>query len=146
MNLSDVKSVPLPRKRKKRVGCGEGSGHGGTSCRGHKGYNARSGSGRRESYIGGQTPLFRRVPKRGFNNPCRTEYAVVNVRDLNRFPNGSTVTVEDLMRAGLVKNPKDGVKILGDGELKVALTVVAHKFSKSACEKIQSAGGRVKEI
>ena len=146
MNLSDIKATPIPRQKKKRIGRGEGSGHGGTSTRGHKGYHSRSGSGEKRGYAGGQTPLFRRIPKRGFKNPCRTEYTVVNVSDLNCFPTGATVTVEELKQAGLVKKLRDGLKILGDGELKVALVVVANKFSKSASEKILGAGGQVKEI
>ncbi|RLA86135.1 MAG: 50S ribosomal protein L15 [Deltaproteobacteria bacterium] len=129
--------------RPKRVGRGPGSGHGKTSGRGHKGQKARSSPDMPAGFEGGQLPLHKRLPKRGFHNPFRKEYAIVNVRDLNRFPAGSVVDEEVLREAGLVKGQWDGIKILGDGEIKVSLTVKAHKFSRSAVEKIQAAGGSV---
>ncbi|MEW6355765.1 MAG: 50S ribosomal protein L15 [Planctomycetota bacterium] len=147
MNLTDVKATPANRKRKKRVGCGTGSGHGGTSTRGHKGQKARSGYSRRALYEGGQMPISRRIPKRGFNNADFTrQYAVVNVGDLNGFTAGSTVNPDAMADAGLFKKRLDGVKILGKGEIKVALTVAANRFSASATRKIQEAGGNVQEI
>jgi len=127
----------------KRVGRGPGSGHGKTAGKGHKGQKARSSPDLPAGFEGGQLPLHKRLPKRGFKNPFRKEYAIVNVRDLNRFPEGSVVDESALREAGLVKGKWDGVKVLGDGELKVPLVVKAHKFSRSAVEKIQAAGGRV---
>ncbi len=147
MNLSTVRAVPYERKRRKRVGRGEGSGHGKTSTRGHKGYKARSGAGGRPLYEGGQMPLFRRIPKRGFNNAAfRRDVAIVNVEDLNRFEANSTVNLQKLQEVGMVKKAMDRLKILGRGELKVALTVVANQFSGSALEKIKKAGGQATEI
>lgn len=133
---------------KKRVGRGIGSGLGKTSGRGHKGQKARSGGGVRPGFEGGQMPLFRRVPKRGFTNIFAKEYAIVNVEDLNRFPENTVVTPELLFEEGLVKKSKavDGIKILGDGDVKVKLTVQAHKFSKTAAEKIEAAGGKAEVI
>ncbi len=135
-------------KDRKRVGRGAGSGWGKTSGRGHNGQNSRSGGGVRPGFEGGQMPLFRRVPKRGFNNIFKKEYATVNVRDLNRFSDGTTVTPELLFESGLVKkrDAKDGIKILGDGDLERKLTVEAHKFTKSAEEKINSLGGKAEVI
>ncbi|HEY8363211.1 MAG TPA: 50S ribosomal protein L15 [Tissierellaceae bacterium] len=135
-------------KPRKRVGRGIGSGLGKTSGRGHKGQKARSGGGVRPGFEGGQMPLFRRLPKRGFTNIFAKEYAVVNVEDLNRFPENTIVTPELLIQEGLVKSGKvvDGIKILGDGDVKVKLTVRAHKFSKTAAEKIEAAGGKAEVI
>lgn len=146
MNLKDVKAIPFHRKRKKRVGRGRGSGMGKTSCRGGKGATARSGNETSIQFEGGQTPLYRRLPKRGFNNPFKKKYAVVNVEDLELFENGAKVDAEKLVEAGIVKKLMDGVKILGDGELKKSLTVVATRFTKVAVEKIKAAGGEVKII
>lgn len=129
--------------RPKRVGRGPGSGHGKTACRGTKGQKSRTSPDIPKGFEGGQMPLHRRLPKRGFRNPFRKEYAIVNVRDLNRFPSGSMVDVQALREAGLVKGAYDGVKVLGDGDLKVSLTVKAHKFSRTAAEKIEAAGGTV---
>jgi large subunit ribosomal protein L15 len=117
-----------------------------TSTRGHKGQNARSGGGVRPGFEGGQNPLYRRLPKRGFNNPFRKEFAIVNLEDLSTFADGTEVTPEVLMESGIVKAPKDGIKILGNGELTVKLTVKANKFSQSAVEKIQAAGGQTEVI
>jgi large subunit ribosomal protein L15 len=132
---------------RKRVGRGAGSGLGKTSGRGHKGQNARSGGGVRPGFEGGQNPLYRRVPKRGFNNDrFATVFAIVNLDQLNRFAAGTEVTPELLLEEGILKNPKDGIKILGNGDLNVQLTVKAHKFSQSATEKIQAAGGKTEVI
>ncbi|MBI5307225.1 MAG: 50S ribosomal protein L15 [Planctomycetes bacterium] len=146
MNLRDVKAIPFHRKRKKRVGRGRGSGMGKTSCRGGKGATARSGNETSIQFEGGQTPLYRRLPKRGFNNPFKKKYAIVNVEDLALFENGTKVDGEKLIESGLIKKLMDGVKILGDGELKNSLTVVASKFTKVAVEKIKAAGGEAKII
>ena len=146
MNLFDIKSIPFPRKRKKRVGRGRGSGMGKTSCRGGKGATARSGNETSIQFEGGQTPLFRRLPKRGFNNPFKREYSVVNVKDIERFDNGTHVNPEKLMEVGLIRKILDGVKVLGDGEITKPLTVSAHKFSKVAIEKIKAAGGEIKVL
>jgi len=110
------------------------------------GQNSRSGGGVRLGFEGGQMPLYRRIPKRGFNNIWKTEYAILNLDDLNRFENGDVVTPELLKEAGIVKKAKDGVKILGDGQLKKSITVKAHKFSKTAADKIESAGGKAEVI
>lgn len=146
MTLNELLKGSAKGKRRKRVGRGRGSGHGKTSCRGHKGYKSRSGSGGREFNEGGQMPLFRRIPKRGFNNKWRTEYSVVNVGDLNRFEDGEDVTPERLVEAGLVSRKGANVKILGSGKLTRRLTVSVHKLSTSAAEKICAAGGSVKEL
>ena len=146
MNLFDIKSIPFPRKRKKRVGRGRGSGMGKTSCRGGKGATARSGNETSIQFEGGQTPLFRRLPKRGFNNPFKKEYSIVNVEDIEQFDSGTHVNPEKLMEVGLIRKVLDGVKVLGDGEITKPLTVSAHKFSKVAIEKIQAAGGEIKVL
>ncbi|TBL69206.1 50S ribosomal protein L15 [Paenibacillus thalictri] len=147
MKLHELSSAPGSRQTRKRVGRGTGSGMGKTSTRGHKGQNARSGGGVRPGFEGGQNPLYRRLPKRGFNNErFATVYAIVNLSDLNKFAEGTEVTPELLIQSGLVKNPKDGIKILGNGDLTVKLTVKANKFSQSAVEKIQAAGGQTEVI
>ncbi len=146
MKLHELKPAPGSNKAPKRVGRGIGSGHGKTAGRGHKGQNARSGGGVRPGFEGGQMPLYRRLPKRGFNNPNRKEYAIVNLETLNRFEEGTVVTPELLKERGVVKNLKDGLKILGRGELNVKLTVKAHKFSQSALSKIEAAGGQTEVI
>jgi large subunit ribosomal protein L15 len=146
MKLHELKAVDGARHSRKRVGRGTGSGHGKTSCRGHKGQNSRSGGGVRPGFEGGQTPLFKRLPKRGFTNVNRKEYAVVNVEDLNVFEKDSVVTIENLQEKGLVKKVYNGVKVLGDGKLEVALTVKANKFSKAAEAAITSAGGTIEVI
>ncbi len=142
MKLHEMSSLS-PRTAKKRVGRGPGSGMGKTSTRGQKGQNARSGGGTRIGFEGGQTPSARRLPKRGFTNFNRKEYAIVNVKDLNRFEDGTNVTPALLIESGLVKKELNGVKILGNGELTKKLTVTAAKFSKSAQEAIENAGGKV---
>lgn len=146
MKLHELQPAPGSRHTKKRVGRGIGSGMGKTSTRGHKGQWARSGGGVRVGFEGGQNPLYRRLPKRGFTNIHRKEYAIVNLEDLNRFAAGTEVTPETLLETGVVKNPKAGIKILGDGELKVGLTVKANKFSETAVQKIQAAGGKTEVI
>ncbi|AFC33636.1 50S ribosomal protein L15 [Paenibacillus mucilaginosus] len=146
MKLHELTSAPGSRSARKRVGRGVGSGMGKTSTRGHKGQNARSGGGVRPGFEGGQNPLYRRLPKRGFNNQFRKEYAVINVEELNKFAAGTEVTPEVLLQSGIVKNPKDGIKILGNGEITVGLNVKASKFSQSAVEKIQAAGGQTEVI
>ncbi len=146
MNLIDVKATPFKRKHKKRLGLGAGSGHGKTSGRGHKGAKARSGSKYPPSFEGGQMPLFRRIPKRGFNNPFKKQYDIVNIKDLECFDEGTVVDPEKMQEKGIAKNFKDGIKVLGDGELKKPLTVVAHKFSETAIQKIKASGGEVKVV
>lgn len=144
--LNQLKPVEGARHTAKRKGQGIGSGLGKTAGRGQKGQNSRSGGGVRPGFEGGQIPLFQRLPKRGFKNVNRVEYAVVNVSDLNVFENGTEVTVEALIAAGLVKKLKDGVKVLGNGTLEKKLTVKAHKFSASAETAIKNAGGTVEVI
>lgn len=148
MILNDVQTGIQPRKPRKRIGRGVGSGHGKTSGRGHKGFFSRSGSSTRRGFQGGQMPLFRRVAKRGFsNNQFAAEVVVVNVGLLGEnFESGSEVTPELLVARGLVATRFDEVKVLGDGELSVALKVVAHRFSASAEAKIVAAGGSVERI
>ncbi|KAA8787648.1 large subunit ribosomal protein L15 [Paenibacillus sp. 4624] len=146
MKLHELSPSPGSRKERKRVGRGPSSGTGKTSGRGHKGQNARSGGGVRPGFEGGQNPLYRRLPKRGFVNPTRKEYAVVNIEDLNSLPAGTEVTPEFLMTSGVVKNAKSGIKVLGNGEVTVKLTVKANKFSQSAVEKIEAAGGTTEVI
>ena len=144
MNLNELKPVAGARHAKKRVGRGIGSGMGKTSTRGHKGQNARSGGGVRPGYEGGQTQLFKRLPKRGFTNVNRKEYALVKLGDLNdKFEAGAVVDLASLKEAGLVKKEYEGVKILSNGELSKALTIKATKFSKAAEEKVKAAGGTV---
>lgn len=135
-------------KAKKRVGRGIGSGYGKTSGKGHKGQNARSGGGTRPGFEGGQMPLFRRLPKRGFKNLFKKEYAVINVDSLNQFDNGAEVTLDRLVENKVVRKneAKDGLRVLGNGEVKVAVTVKANHFSKSAVEKIEAAGGKAEVI
>ena len=144
MNIPKAVALVSPRKRRKRVGRGYGSGNGVTAGRGTKGYKSRSGSKLRLGYEGGQMPLFRRLPKRGFNNPFRKEYAVVNVQELNRFADGAVVDPAKLRASGMARPKHLPVKILGEGALERKLVVEAHMFSKSASEKIAAAGGETK--
>ncbi|MGI6065802.1 MAG: 50S ribosomal protein L15 [Bacillota bacterium] len=146
MNLSELKPAPGARPKANRVGRGIGSGSGKTSGRGHKGQKSRSGGGVRPGFEGGQMPLQRRLPKRGFTNIFKKEIVEVSLQDLNRFENGTVVTPEVLLEAGVIKNVKDGVKILANGELEKSLTVQVHKVSKMAAEKIAAAGGKVEVI
>ena len=142
MKLHELHPAAGSTTAPKRLGRGVGSGLGKTSGKGHKGAKARSGGGKRPGFEGGQMPLYRRVPKKGFNNIYRTEYATVNVGQLDIFENGTVVTVETLKEAGLVKKVMDGVKILGNGELTKKLTGEAAKFSDTAKEKIEALGGK----
>ena len=144
MNLSNVRAPKKSSEKKKRVGRGMGSGMGKTSTRGHKGQRSRSGSRMLRGFEGGQMPLHRRIPKRGFKNIFREEYAVVNLDRLAELGE-TTINPDVLRKAGVIKT-KHPVKILGDGELKSAITVSAHKFSKSAQEKITKAGGKVEVL
>lgn len=131
----------MPRKARKRVGRGESSGHGKTSGRGHKGQKARSGYRRKFAFEGGQMPLIRRLPKRGFNNPTRVEYCIVNLRDLQCFKEDTVVTPQLLYKEGIIDSPESRVKVLGIGDIKVRLKVSAHSFSSSARRKIEETGG-----
>lgn len=142
MKIHELTPALDSNKDCKRIGRGHGSGNGKTAGKGHKGQNARSGGGVRIGFEGGQMPLARRIPKRGFNNIFATKYATVNVSDLNKFKDGTVVDTELLVASGLVKKVNDGVKILGNGELTANLTVKAAKFTKSAVEKIEKAGGK----
>ncbi|MBN2429864.1 MAG: 50S ribosomal protein L15 [Acidobacteria bacterium] len=146
MGLHNLKRHPGANRSRKRVGRGPGSGLGKTAGRGHKGQKSRSGYSHRAGFEGGQMPLYRRLPKRGFTNIFRKEYAVVNLADLNRFDDDEIITPERLHDEGICRDLKAGLKILGDGDLKKKLTVRAHKFSKSATEKITKAGGKVEVI
>jgi large subunit ribosomal protein L15 len=143
MMIHDITAKVGPHKKRKRVGRGEASGHGGTSTRGHKGAKSRAGWNSRPSYAGGATPFSRRFPKRGFSNAgFRTEYYVANVRDLEKnFEAGATVDIDTLVKLGLVPNAKLGLKVLGTGDLTKKLTVVAAAFSATAKSKIEAAGG-----
>mgnify|MGYP002635408995 CR=1 FL=1 len=146
MDLSNLQPAPGSTKNRKRIGRGPGSGTGKTSGKGHKGQNARSGGGVKPGFEGGQMPLQRRLPKRGFTPLSRKEFALVNLGDLEGFDAGSTVGLEALSSAGLVGRLKDGVKVLASGDFSKSLTVQAHKFSKSAVAKIEAAGGKVEVI
>ncbi|MBM7646878.1 large subunit ribosomal protein L15 [Scopulibacillus daqui] len=146
MKLHELKPAEGSRSSRKRVGRGYGSGLGKTSGRGQKGQKSRSGGGVRPGFEGGQMPLIQRLPKRGFTNPTRKEYAIVNVETLNRFEEGTEVTPELLMEKRIVRKLNDGVKILGNGKLNHKLTVKAHKFSASAKEAIEAAGGKIEVI
>ena len=143
MKLHDLKPAVGATTAPKRLGRGTGSGLGKTSGKGHKGAKARSGGGKRPGFEGGQMPLTMRLPKRGFTNKFRVEYATVNVERLNIFEDGEVVSPVELIQAGILKNVQDGVKILGNGEITKKLTVQANKFTASAKEKIEAAGGKV---
>ena len=146
MKLNELSPAFGSAKDAYRKGRGPGSGNGKTAGKGHKGQNARSGGGVRPGFEGGQLPLYRKLPKRGFNNRFAVHYAIVNVADLNAFENGAVVDLEALMAAKLVRKELDGVKILGEGELTKALTVKATVFSATAKEKIEAAGGKTEEV
>ena len=146
MKLHELSPKQGSKKKRKRVGRGPGSGHGKTSCRGQKGQKARSGGGPGRGFEGGQTPIHRRLPKRGFTNIFRKEYEIVNIRDLKVFEPNKVISIEELKQAGLVKGKGDGVKLLGDGEISYPLFIKVHKASKSAIEKIEASGGKVELI
>lgn len=147
MKLFELQPAPGSTKAPKRKGRGVGTGNGKTAGKGHKGQNARAGGGVRLGFEGGQMPLYRRIPKRGFNNKLFAKvYAEVNVSDLNDFENGAVISTEELIEKGLVKKVVDGVAILGNGELSKKLTVKAARFTKTASEKIEAAGGKAEVI
>ena len=146
MKLHELKPAEGSRQERKRKGRGIGSGNGKTAGKGHKGQNARSGGGVRPGFEGGQTPLFRRLPKRGFNNINRKEFAIVNLDMLNSFEEGVEITPELLIEYGIVKNEKAGIKILAKGNIEKKLTVKAHQFSAAAKEAIEAAGGTTEVI
>ena len=143
MKLFELKPSAGTTKDAKRKGRGHGSGNGKTAGRGHKGQNARSGGGVRIGFEGGQMPIYRRLPKRGFNNIFAKSYAEINVSDLNKFDNGAVVDAQALVDAGIIKKTLDGVKVLGNGNVEKKVTVKAAKFTVSAKEKIEAAGGKV---
>ena len=145
MNLSGLKPPPGQKKTRKRIGRGMGSGHGKTSTRGSKGQRAGTGFGQKRGFEGGQMPLHRRLPKRGFTNIFKKQYAIVNLGRLEKLE-GDTFTVDHLMELGVVKKLGEGLKVLGTGQLTRRITVEAHQFSKSALEKIQKAGGTAQVI
>ena len=143
MNLGSLRPPDGSRKRRKRVGRGDGSGHGGTSCKGHKGQNARSGGGVRPGFEGGQMPLSRRLPKRGFRNPFRKEIATINLEQLNKFSKGSVIDREVLVSAGLVRKNVDGIKVLGKGNIDYPVSLKINMISRGAREKVEAAGGSI---
>jgi large subunit ribosomal protein L15 len=142
MKLHELKPQPGAKKREKRVGRGPGSGHGKTSTRGHKGQAARSGGTKGAGFEGGQQPLIRRIPKRGFKNIFKKEYAIVNLGELSRFDASQKITPDFLKEAGIIRKSATDLKVLGDGELTKPLNIAAHKFSQAALAKIQAAGGK----
>ncbi|MFC1488708.1 50S ribosomal protein L15 [Thermodesulfobacteriota bacterium] len=146
MKLNELSPPKGSRKSPKRLGRGVGSGKGKTAGRGTKGQNSRSGGGVRPGFEGGQMPIHRRLPKRGFTNIFRKDFAVINIRDLSRFESGSTVDEVALVREGLVKGKRDGIKLLGQGEIKYPLKIRINKISKAAREKITAAGGDIEVL
>jgi large subunit ribosomal protein L15 len=146
MNLSNLKPAKGSQKARKRVGRGPGSGHGKTSCRGHKGQNSRSGGGAPLGFEGGQMPLTRRLPKRGFTNIFKKRYALINITDLANFDKDSIVDEVTLVEKGLVGKVYDGIKLLGNGEIDKPITLKVHKWSKAAMDKIVAAGGKIEEV
>ncbi|MEK6679710.1 MAG: 50S ribosomal protein L15 [Nitrospirota bacterium] len=146
MRLNELSPAKGARKKEKRIGRGTGSGHGKTSTKGHKGQNARSGGPKGPGFEGGQMPFQRRMPKRGFTNIFRKEYAILNLKDLSEFKGSDAITPEVLLEKGVIRKLKDGVKILGEGDLKGPLTIKANKFSNSALKKIEAAGGKAEVI
>lgn len=146
MRLEDLKPAYGSKKDKKRVGRGPGSGHGKTSCKGHKGQKARSGGTKGPGFEGGQMPLQRRLPKRGFKNKFKKEFAIINLKDLNKIDDVDVITPEVLFERGIIKDIKDGLKVLGEGELKKPVTIRADAFSESALQKISSIGGKAEVI
>ena len=146
MKLDDLRPAPGSTKKQKRVGRGDGSGHGKTACRGHKGQRARAGGGTRPGFEGGQMPLQRRLPKRGFNNPFKVDVAIVNLDQLAAFSSDSEVNPETLSERGLVHGKNRRIKILGDGTINRSLTIKAHSFSAKAREEIEAAGGKAELI
>jgi large subunit ribosomal protein L15 len=146
MRIEELKPAEGSRKKRKRVGRGVGSRHGKTSCKGHKGQKSRSGGTKGPGFEGGQMPLQRRLPKRGFTNIFKIEYAILNLDDINRIEGTDVITPEMLVEAGVIKDMKNGLKILGDGELKRPCTIKADAFSSSALKKIAAAGGKAEVV
>lgn len=146
MKLTDLKSIPGSRKSRKRVGRGTGSGLGTTAGYGNKGQRATSGGTKGKSFEGGQMPLTRRIPKRGFKNPFRKEYAIINVGDLAAFKGMEKVGIEDILKAGFIKKMKDGIKLLSVGDIDFSIKISVHKASQKAIEKIQEKGGEVEVL
>ena len=146
MNLGTLKPPEGSTRKRKRVGRGNGSGHGGTACKGHKGQNARSGGKVRSGFEGGQMPLSRRLPKRGFRNPFRKEIVAINIDQLKKFPAGSLIDEEALVRSGVVNNKRDGIKVLGNGSIDYPVTLKMNMISRGAREKIEAAGGSIVEV
>jgi large subunit ribosomal protein L15 len=146
MRIEDIKPAEGSTKNKKRVGRGFGSGHGKTSCKGHKGQKARSGGTKGAGFEGGQMPLQRRIPKRGFKNIFRTEYAIVNLDTIDAMKDDAVVTPELLVEKGVIKDVKDGIKVLGNGSIQRPVTIKAHAFSAAATAKIEAAGGKTEVI
>lgn len=146
MKLTDLKPIPGSIKKRKRVGRGTGSGHGTTAGYGNKGQRSTSGGTKAKGFEGGQMPLTRRIPKRGFKNPFRKEYAIISIDDLNVFKGKEKVSVEDILQAGFVKTMKDGIKLLSGGEIDFPIKVAVHKASRKAIEKIKSLGGDVEVL
>ncbi len=146
MKIGDLRPEPGSRRRNKRVGRGIGSGHGKTSCKGHKGQKSRSGGTKGPGFEGGQMPLQRRIPKRGFKNRFAIEFAIINLKDIDRLEGLDTVTPDALLERGVIKNLKSGLKVLGEGDLRRPLTIRADAFSASALAKIAAAGGKAEVI
>ena len=146
MRLNDLSPMKGSSKRRKRVGRGPGSGHGKTSCRGHKGQKARAGAKIRPGFEGGQMPFERRIPKRGFTNIFKKEYELINISDLKKFESDTVLDINALKDAGLISGKKYGVKLLGDGEISHPLAIKVHKVSRKAREKVEAAGGKVELI
>jgi large subunit ribosomal protein L15 len=146
MNLGTLKPPDGSKRKRKRVGRGNGSGHGGTACKGHKGQNARSGGKVRSGFEGGQMPLSRRLPKRGFRNPFRKDIVAINIDQLKKFPAGSVIDEEALVRSGVVNNKRDGIKVLGKVSIDYPVTLKMNMISRGAREKIEAAGGSIIEV
>jgi large subunit ribosomal protein L15 len=146
MRINDLAPLKNARKKKKRVGRGPGSGHGKTSCRGHKGQNSRSGGGTPPGFEGGQMPLQRRLPKRGFTNIFKKEYTLINIKDLKHFEANANIDVQVLENKGFIRNTKEVVKLLGAGEVTHPLFIKVHKASKSAINKVEAVGGKIELI
>ena len=146
MKIHELSPAKGAKKSRKRVARGPGSGHGKTACRGHKGQKSRSGGGSRPGFEGGQMPLHRRLPKRGFNNRFRKEYSIINIKDLGMFEANSSVNEMDILKAGLVSNIRDGIKLLGEGEISYPVEIKVQKASRTAKEKIEAAGGKIEML
>jgi large subunit ribosomal protein L15 len=146
MKLEDLKPHEGARKAKKRIGRGPGSGHGKTATKGHKGQRARAGAGKGPGFEGGQMPLTRRIPKRGFKNPFRKEYAIVKISDLDIFKDKGEAGIEEFLRSGLIGKIRDGVKLLSNGDIDFAIKIKVHKASQQAIDKIKAQGGEVEVL